>query len=830
MSVNDSDPEYKPGDSSDDDSNDEDTQVRFEDEEFEEDEVIFIKTQPSWKRKRIDSEDYTSTENKKNAIKILKQLKDENPNITIDELVKMFSLRKEQGISWAVNEIERIRGTCNKFIRFNTLISRLNQLVLDDETESLEEEEINDDDEKTTQENLQEIIINDDMPSILLTLFGVRTGAESINKQTTSTSLLKDDPISRLHKLLSSITSTNEKEDEILTFFKGLNKEKQEYYLNLITELKINNSNKNSEIPFLLQIAEAPIDISTKNTIFDHILNFQKLSSHSSEYNKKKNLIRIIKKLPFGRKSVLPIELKAAMLSYEQHNNKRMKKTNQDMINYLDSINTSMDKAIYGHSETKNQTMRLLASIISNGSAKGGHCFALCGPPGTGKTQIAGEIAKALGRPCVKLNMGGASNGEDLVGHGYTYEGSVPGKIALSMIQAGCNDPVMIFDELDKVSRTAKGDEINNILIHITDSVQNMNFQDKYLAGINIDLSNVIMIFSFNDRSNISPILLDRMKIINVSGYKIDDKINIANKYLIHSINRDLGYKNSSYVFDEKILRDLVNQYTFEGGVRKLRELLTDIIMEINLRQMTGQKILNKDPFSIKKITKEMIKDDILKDKQFIKHTMVSETNQKGLVNGLWANSYGVGGLIPIEAHIIPSATQFELKLTGMQGDVMKESMNVAKTVAWRLLPETRKQELLKKWKKNGPTGIHIHCPDGSTPKDGPSAGGAITTCLLSVLSDTLVDQTYAMTGEINLKGEITAIGGLEEKIFGAITAGVKTVLYPKENERDAEKIRKKYPDIINKNSQRYINLLPVCKIEDILEKVLIKKNISKSD
>lgn len=826
MSSNNSDSEYDPDDNSGYESNDNNQEVHFDDEEIHDDEqIVFIKTRPSWKRKRIDSEDYTTIENKKNCIILLKQIREQNPNMNIDELVKIFSTKKEPGVKWAMNEIAKIQSSCNKFIRFATIITKLNNIIEKEENENKDEEKEYVKEHDNNQRNSQEIFLNDDMPSILFTLFGVRSNQIETQKNTSTSLTKQDDPISRLHKLFSSITNANEKEDEVLTFFKGLTKEKQEYYLTLINELKIKNNNS-SEIPFLLQIAESSIDINTKNTIFDHILNFQKLSSHSSEYNKKKNLIRVIKKLPFDKKSILPMDLKTAMLSYEQHNNKRMKRTNQDMINYLDKISKSMDQVIYGHAETKNQTMRLLASIISNGSAKGGHCFALCGPPGTGKTQIAGEIAKALGRPCVKLNMGGASNGEDLVGHGYTYEGSVPGKIALSMIEANCNDPVMIFDELDKVSKTAKGDEINNILIHITDCVQNMNFQDKYLSGINIDLSNVIMIFSFNDKNNISPILLDRMKIIHVDGYKIDDKINIAKKYLIPSIKQQLGYKNSMYTFDDNILRDLVNQYTFEGGVRKLRELLTDIIMEINLRQMTGQSILNENAFTIKKITKEMIKDDILKDKPFIQHTMVSDTDQIGLVNGLWANSYGVGGLIPIEAHFIPSATQFELKLTGMQGDVMKESMNVAKTVAWRLLPETRRNELLKKWKKTGATGIHIHCPDGSTPKDGPSAGGAITTCLVSVLSDTPVNQSFAMTGEINLKGEITAIGGLEEKIFGAITAGVKTVLYPKENERDAEKIRKKYPDIININSLRYIKLIPVSKIEDILEMVLIKKHV----
>jgi ATP-dependent Lon protease len=245
--------------------------------------------------------------------------------------------------------------------------------------------------------------------------------------------------------------------------------------------------------------------------------------------------------------------------------------------------------------------------------------------------------------------------------------------------------------------------------------------------------------------------------------------------------------------------------------------------MEMNLRKITGQKVCGKDPSDIKTITKQMIREDLFKDKQAVQHTMVATENQIGLVNGLWANSYGVGGLIPIQAHSIPTATKFELQLTGMQGKVMEESMKVAKTVAWRLLTKTRQQELMKAWTKDGSSGIHIHCPDGSTPKDGPSAGGAITTCLISLLTNTPVNQEFAMTGEINLKGDITAIGGLEEKTFGAITAGVKTILYPVENQRDCDKIREKYPSIFDEKSPSYIRMIPVDKIEQILKYVLIK-------
>lgn len=803
-----------------------DSEYSSSESENDEENVIYIKPVSSWKRKRIDSVDYTSIENKKEGIKYLKNLRKDNPDLILGDLLKLLQkCGNKSAASWVTETCESVQRDSKTALRYNTLLNKLNKLVKEDE-EKQNEQLVEVEDEQQEQDLYSHMSSGaEDMPSILLTLFGVKTSTQDNDDNDTSIkpSSLKNHPSNKLQTILNSLTNNkHEKADEILKFFSNLNTERQDYYIDLLSSLQ-SSSNDKQEIPYLFEIADAKsLDTISKTVIFDYVLNFQKMNSNSSEYNKKRNLIRTIKKIPFGKFSTIPIELSTAMLSYNKHKNKRLKKTNDDMVSYLETVASNIDKCIYGHSETKNQTMRLLASTISNGDAKGGHCFALCGPPGTGKTQIAGEIAKALGRSCVKLNMGGASNGEDLLGHGYTYEGSTPGKIVNSLIEAGTIDPVMIFDELDKVSKTAKGNEINNILIHMTDRVQNMHFQDKYISGVNIDLSNVIMVFTFNDRSNISPILLDRMKIIDVEGYKIDDKIQIANKHLIPSIRKELKYSNCNYVFEENILRDIINQYTFEGGVRRLRELLTDIMMEINLRQMTGQQVNEQDSFKIKSITKEIIKNDIFKDKHFIQHTVVSEVDQVGLVNGLWANSYGVGGLIPIEAHIIPTSNKFELRLTGMQGDVMKESMNVSKTVAWRLLSEHRKEELMKNWKKMGPTGIHIHCPDGSTPKDGPSAGGAITTCLLSVLSGKIVDQSYAMTGEINLKGEITAIGGLEEKVFGAITAGVKTVLYPKENQRDADKIIKKYPGIFDdESSDRFIKLIPVSKIEEIISRVL---------
>ena len=785
------------------------------------------KLPPSWKRKRIDSVEEDSGYNAMDNLRYFRHI---HPNLDTDELIDLYA-QSDVASTPIVNQLMATKkkleadGTKVRFGKLINAIEHERNMSVDRPSEEGdgEEEDEGEDEDEGGEDGVMYTTIPTDISSLLFTLFNRDLVNETVAGDTDHTNA-----VSRFKSILTSVTSnSNDKQESTLAFFKSLKPDTQEHYLSLITEMKAAESVK-PDTPYLLELAEMNIDTSTKNHIFDQVVSFQKMNSSTSEYAKKRNLIKTIQSLPLGKLATQPADLAAAVKEFNDNTpsavpskKRRLNKpVENSMATYINNVKERLDRVIYGHHETKNQTLRLISSIIANGSSKGGNCFAIEGPPGVGKTQIAGEIARALGRPYMKINMGGANSGDDLVGHGYTYEGSTPGRIAYSLIDSKCMNPVLMFDELDKVSQTHKGNEINNILLHITDDAQNSNFADKYLAGINLDLSGALMIFTFNDRHNISPILLDRMKIIHVDGYKLDDKIVIAEKHLIPAIQRKLGYPTGDYTFENNVLRDIINQYTFEGGVRKLKQLLTDIIMEVNLRKMTGAKIDDVDSSGVNLITKQMIKNDIFKDKMCIQHTMISDVDQVGLVNGLWANTYGVGGVIPIQAHIIPTPTKFELQLTGMQGDVMKESMLVAKTVAWELLSVTRQNELMKDWKKTGPSGVHIHCPDGATPKDGPSAGCAITTCLVSLLTHTKVRQNVAMTGEINLKGEITAIGGLEEKIFGAITAGVTTILYPVENQRDADKILTKYPRL---REQHNIELIPVSKIEEVLDKVLLQ-------
>jgi endopeptidase La len=582
----------------------------------------------------------------------------------------------------------------------------------------------------------------------------------------------------------------------------------------IIDTLRNIRTNDNTTIPNAIKVINYNMDSKNKDIILSKLNHLDELNPGASEYFKLKNWVNKIMKVPFGKYIQPPVTNTS---------------TTTDIINYLNKVRVDFDTDIYGHTETKNQIIKLIAQTISN-PKEGGNVFALVGPPGVGKTEIIHNgIAKALGRPYAFIGLGGATDASYLNGHNYTYEGSTSGKFVEILTQTGCMNPVIYLDELDKVSETAKGEEIINILMHITDATQNNHFTDRFFSGIDFDFSKAIIIFSFNDSSKVSRILKDRMKIIKVGGYKLDDKIQIAKKHLLPKLFNSVGI---DYVnFSDDIIKFIIDTYTNEGGVRKLKEILSDILLELNLRKLSGN-LLNYQNDQIN-INIELLEKDILKTKHKITHLTIPTNPQIGVVNGLWANSFCVGGLIPIECCWIPSSNRFNLELTGMQGQVMKESMMVSKSVCWKILPNKIKKSLSR---KKDLTGIHIHCPDGSTPKDGPSAGGAITTCLVSLLSDTPVRNDVAMTGEINLKGQITAIGGLEEKMFGAKKAGAKVVLCPIENSKDLDDIIVKFPNMITlcenksypieKISDDRLCVIKVDNILDVLNIALVENNL----
>jgi len=382
-------------------------------------------------------------------------------------------------------------------------------------------------------------------------------------------------------------------------------------------------------------------------------------------------------------------------------------------------------------------------------------------------------------------------------------------------MEAKCMNPIIYVDELDKVSKTENGKEIIGIFTHLIDSTQNDSFQDKYFNGINIDLSKALFIFSYNDPDQIDRILLDRIHRIRFDNLTLEDKMVIVRKYILPEINKKMGFENIVEMSDE-IIEYIIESYTIEPGVRKLKELLFDLYGEINL------DILKCDVNSAIdlpiQMTKELLETKYLKKYRKIQEHKIHMNAEVGIINGLWANALGRGGIIPIQTMFYPTASFLELRLTGLQGDVMKESMNVAKSLAWNLTPMETKKARVAEFEVTKCQGLHIHCPEGAVSKDGPSAGTAITVAIYSLFNNKKIRNDVAITGEINLQGEVTAIGGLDVKIMGGIRAGIKTFLYPSENERDFIEWKQKSPK--NREITENIQFFAVSRINDVFELV----------
>jgi len=490
---------------------------------------------------------------------------------------------------------------------------------------------------------------------------------------------------------------------------------------------------------------------------------------------------------------------------------------------YMCDVTDTLDKSVYGHTNAKRQIERIIGQWI-NGDMTG-YCFGFEGPPGVGKTSLAKKgIAQCLmdeqgvARPFAFIAMGGSTNSSTLDGHNYTYVGSTWGRIVDILMDTKIMNPIIFIDELDKVSKTENGKEIIGILTHLIDQTQNDSFQDKYFNGINLNLSKALFIFSYNDVELIDKILLDRIHRIKFDTICVEDKLIIMRKFILPEIYKKMGLENMLEISDT-VIETLINDYTAEPGVRKLKELMFEIVGEINL-DILKKNIAVGAAIPIV-ITMEDIKKKYLKDHTEIKPMKIHTEPLVGVINGMWANSVGKGGILPIEAAYYPATTFLDLKLTGMQGEVMKESMTVAKSLAWSLYLKDAEtsQPLPANLEKNKNQGIHIHVPEGATPKDGPSAGTAITMVLYSLFSGKKIKNDVAITGEICLQGRVTAIGGLELKILGGIRAGVKTFIYPKENEQDFIKFMKKYQTKTFLNDIRFI---AVERIEEVIPLIFV--------
>jgi ATP-dependent Lon protease len=454
--------------------------------------------------------------------------------------------------------------------------------------------------------------------------------------------------------------------------------------------------------------------------------------------------------------------------------------------------------------------------VALEGSSGAILCFS--GPPGVGKTSLANSIAKALGRPLVRIALGGLEDVNELRGHRRTYVGAMPGRLVQGLITAKSMDPVIVLDEIDKVGRSNRGDP-TSALLEILDPEQNKEYRDHYL-NFNIDLSKSIFIATANDIGQIPAPLRDRMEFISVSSYTPGEKFEIAKQYLIPQELKKHALKEEEFSITSKALKLLIDEYTREPGVRGLRRKIAGIMRKVALRLLADNN-LSMVKIKVKDLPK-------FADKKVFEVSMIEAKPLIGVVNGLAWTSVG-GDVLKIEA--IKIKGKGAVKLTGSLGDVMKESAHIAFSVV-KILIDNRKLKVKKSIiplsKKEKETvesideseiykrfDLHIHVPEGATPKDGPSAGIAMAVTIASILSEKSIDNKIAMTGELTLTGKVLPIGGLKEKLIAAYKAGVKKALIPKKNyELDM--------DDIPTEVKKAINIIPVSIIDEVLAEALI--------
>ena len=468
----------------------------------------------------------------------------------------------------------------------------------------------------------------------------------------------------------------------------------------------------------------------------------------------------------------------------------------------LGNAETVLNEDHFGLDKVKDRILEYLAVQQRVDKVKA-PILCLVGPPGVGKTSLGQSIAKATGRKYVRMALRGMRDEAEIRGHRRTYIGAMPGKVLQSLGKVGVRNPLFLLDEIDKLGTDFRGDP-SSALLEVLDPEQNHTFGDHYVE-VDFDLSDVMFVATSNSM-NIPPALLDRMEVIRLSGYTEDEKTSIAMKYLLPKQLKNNGVKDEELLITEGAVRDMVRYYTREAGVRSLERELSKICRKVvkglQLKKLQPQVVVNEDNLP-----------DFLGVRKYT-YGRAESQNQVGQVVGLAWTEVG-GDLLTIEAAAMPG--KGVITRTGSLGDVMKESVEAARTVV-----RSRARMLGIKDEAFEKRDIHIHVPDGATPKDGPSAGAAMTTAFVSALTGIPVRGDVAMTGEITLRGEVTAIGGLKEKLLAALRGGIKTVLIPEENMKDLQEI----PD----NVKSGLEIVPVKWIDKVLEVALERKPVPLSD
>ena len=512
-------------------------------------------------------------------------------------------------------------------------------------------------------------------------------------------------------------------------------------------ELGENADSEADEYEKKLSELDAPDYVKEKTK--KEIKRFRNMSSSSSESTVERGYIETVLELPWNKMSV----------------------DNKD----LDHAAQVLDDDHYGLKDVKERILEFLA--VRNLTSKGeSPIICLVGPPGTGKTSIARSIASALEKKYVRISLGGVRDEAEIRGHRKTYIGAMPGRIVNGLRQAGVSNPLMLLDEIDKVSSDYKGDT-SAALLEVLDSEQNCRFRDHYIE-MPVDLSEVLFIATANEVSGIPKPLLDRMEIIEVSSYTENEKFHIAKEHLVEKQKSKNGIKKEQLTITDSALKDIIRLYTREAGVRSLERTIGKLCRK-------AAREIFKDSEAAVKVTKTNLKTYLGNPKYSPEKK--NDRAEVGIVRGLAWTSVG-GVTLEVEVNVLPG--KGELVLTGKLGDVMKESAQAALSYV-RSISEGYGIEAEFYTKHD----IHIHIPEGAVPKDGPSAGITMATAMLSAITDRPVRADVAMTGEITLRGRVLPIGGLKEKLLAAKVIGIKTVCIPKDNEKDLEEISKEITD-----------------------------------
>jgi ATP-dependent Lon protease len=517
------------------------------------------------------------------------------------------------------------------------------------------------------------------------------------------------------------------------------------------------------------KIAETKLSKEAKEKAEAELKKLKNMSPMSAEATVVRNYLDWILSIPWGTKS-------------------RVKKD-------LGRAQEILDADHYGLEKVKERIVEYLAVQQRSKKLKG-PILCLVGPPGVGKTSLGKSVAKATGREFIRISLGGVRDESEIRGHRRTYIGSMPGKIIQALKKAKTTNPLILLDEIDKMGQDFRGDPASAML-EVLDPEQNNTFMDHYLE-VEYDLSNVMFLTTSNSYNMPGP-LLDRMEIIPLSGYTEDEKREIAKQHLISKQVKNHGLKAKEFELTDEALTEIIRTYTREAGVRNLERE----IAKVARKSLT--KIVKKETDAVT-VTEDNL-DDFLGVKKF-RYGLAEKEDQVGVVTGLAYTSVG-GELLSIEALRLPGKGR--MKTTGKLGDVMKESIEAASSYVRSISPQ-----LGVKPPKFDKLDIHVHVPDGATPKDGPSAGLAMVTAIVSVLTGIPVRKDIAMTGEVTLRGNASAIGGLKEKLLAALRGGIKTVLIPEENEKDLPEI----PD----NVKEGLEIIPVSHVSEVLKHALVSQ------